>query len=37
MRLKKASSVDYVHQFSDIAFMKFKPVKVNIKLEQSKT
>ena len=34
MRLKKASSVDYVHQFSDMAFMKFKPNKVNINMEQ---
>jgi len=32
MKLKKASSVDYVHQFSDIAFMKFKPDKVNLKI-----
>ncbi len=32
MKLKKASSIDYVHQFSDIAFMKFKPTKVNLKI-----
>jgi hypothetical protein len=36
MKIKKASSADYVHQFSDIAFMKFKPKKVNIKLEEEK-
>lgn len=32
MKLKKASSVDYVHQFSDIAFMKFRPKKINLKV-----
>lgn len=31
MRVKKASSINYVHNFSDIAFMKFKPKKVNTK------
>ena len=25
MRLKKTSSIDYVHHFSDLTFMKFKP------------
>lgn len=34
MKLKKASSVDYVHQFSDIAFMKFRPNKINLKHDE---
>ncbi len=29
MRLKKASSIDYVHHFSDITFMKFKPKTID--------
>ncbi len=32
MKVKRASSVKYVHQFSDIALMKFKPSKVNLKV-----
>jgi hypothetical protein len=37
MRLKKASSVDYVHQFTDMAYMKFKPRKVNVHEEEQQS
>lgn len=31
MRVKKSSSTDYVHKFTDMAYMKFKPSSQNIK------